>query len=150
MATGRVRSSHPVDVIVADDDLDDQYLLVLAAEEAGVEMELTFVDDGVELMTALGHRVAEGRLPDLVVVDLRMPRVGGHRCLELIADDEILSTIPTVVLSSSTRAADRERAIGEGAIQYEVKPTSYRELVGLCARWAALATARPAATATPR
>ena len=62
----------PLDVIVADDEPSDNLLLALAAQDAEVEMNFTFAEDGEELLQILIDRVASGNAPDVVVLDIRM------------------------------------------------------------------------------
>ena len=71
------RATKPLDVIVADDEPADNLLLAMAAQEADVEMNFTFAEDGEELIRLLTERVAEGKVPDVVVLDIRMPRCTG-------------------------------------------------------------------------
>jgi CheY-like chemotaxis protein len=121
-------ATRPLNVVVADDDRHDQLLLTMAAEEAGVDLELYFVDDGVRLLALLDDRAAEGALPDLIVLDLRMPRLDGHQVLQLLADDPALWRIPVVVLSSSSDRADIEATLSRGVRSYQTKPSEFSEL----------------------
>jgi len=117
-----------LNVVVADDDRHDQLLLTMAAEEAGVDLDLYFVDDGVRLLAMLDDRAAEDELPDLIVLDLRMPRLDGHQVLQLLAEDPALWRIPVVVLSSSSDRADIEATLNCGVRSYKTKPSEFSEL----------------------
>jgi CheY-like chemotaxis protein len=72
-----MQATRPLDVIVADDEPADNLLLALAAKDARVDMTFTFAEDGEELLRILAERVTEGNAPDLVVLDIRMPRCSG-------------------------------------------------------------------------
>lgn len=128
-----------LDVVVADDDRHDQLLLTMAAEEAGVEVDLTFVDDGVRLLAMLDDRAAEAALPDLIILDLRMPRLDGHQVLQLLSQDPALWRIPVVVLSSSSAQADIEATLKRGVRSYQTKPSEFTELTRFVSSLAAFA-----------
>jgi len=128
-----------LDVIVADDEPSDNLLLALAAQDAQVEMKFTFAEDGEELLRILIDRVASGNAPDVVVLDIRMPRCNGLEALEAIALSESLRRIPVVMFTTSRRAADMERGLSLGATRFEIKPSSYPELVAFANELAELA-----------
>jgi CheY-like chemotaxis protein len=119
----------PLDVIVADDEPADNLLLALAAQDAKVNMNFTFAEDGEELLQILIDRVATGNVPDVVVLDLRMPRCTGLEAMEAIAVSQTLRQIPVVMFTTSRRDADRERGLSLGATRFTIKPSSYPELV---------------------
>ena len=123
------RSTQPLDVIVADDEPADNLLLAMAAQEADVEMNFTFAEDGEELIRVLTERVAEGKVPDVVVLDIRMPRCTGLEAMELISLSETLRHIPVVMFTTSRRTADMELGLSLGVTRFEIKPSSYPELV---------------------
>ena len=123
------RSIQPLDVIVADDEPADNLLLAMAAQDADVEMNFTFAEDGEELIRLLTERVAEGNLPDVVVLDIRMPRCTGLEAMELISLSESLRQIPVVMFTTSRRNADMELGLSLGVTRFEIKPSSYPELV---------------------
>ncbi|HUP72007.1 MAG TPA: response regulator [Acidimicrobiales bacterium] len=118
-----------LDVIVADDEPSDNLLLALAAQDAEVEMNFTFAEDGEELLQILIDRVASGQAPDVVVLDIRMPRCNGLEALEAISLSASLRRIPVVMFTTSRRAADMERGLSLGAARFEIKPSTYPELV---------------------
>ena len=123
------RSAQPIDVIVADDEPADNLLLAMAARDADVEMNFTFAEDGEELIRLLTQRVAEGNIPDVVVLDIRMPRCTGLEAMELISLSESLRQIPVVMFTTSRRNADLELGLRLGVTRFEIKPSSYPELV---------------------
>jgi CheY-like chemotaxis protein len=119
----------PLDVIVADDESADNFLMVLAAVDAGAQMNFTFAEDGEEFLQVLAARVAAGNIPDLVVLDIRMPRCSGLEVMEAIAESEFLRRIPVVMFTTSRRATDRKRGVSLGVTRFEIKPNSYAGLV---------------------
>ncbi len=124
----------PVTFLVADDDAHDQMLFAMAAEDCEISPEVTFVDDGLMLLEHLRRQASLGRLPDLVVLDLRMPRLSGHDVLTEIAADPELDGIASVVFSTSRRTKDIDDSVALGARSHEVKPSSYDELVAFIDR----------------
>ena len=131
--------SKPLDVMVADDEPSDNLLLALAAQDAQVEMNFTFAEDGEELLELLIDRVASGNPPDVVVLDIRMPRCNGLEALEAISVSASLRQIPVVMFTTSRRMADMELGLSLGATRFEVKPSSYPELVAFANDLAAVA-----------
>lgn len=122
-------SAQPIEVIVADDEPADNLLLALAAQDAEVAMNFTFAEDGEELLQILTERAASGNPPDVVVLDIRMPRCTGIEAMELISLSETLRRIPVVMFTTSRRAADMEAGLSLGVTRFEIKPSSYPELV---------------------
>jgi CheY-like chemotaxis protein len=124
-----MQATRPLDVIVADDEPADNLLLALAAKDARVDMTFTFAEDGEELLRILAERVTEGNAPDLVVLDIRMPRCSGLEAMEVISASEVLRRIPVVMFTTSRRAADQAQGLRLGVTRFEIKPSSYPELV---------------------
>jgi CheY-like chemotaxis protein len=118
-----------LDVIVADDEPTDNLLLALAALDADIEMNFTFAEDGEELLRILIERVTAGNAPDVVVLDIRMPRLSGLEALAAMSLAQSLRRIPVVIFTTSRRSADLERGLSLGATKFAIKPSSYPELV---------------------
>jgi len=98
-----------------------------AVNEANIPAEIERVSDGDEALRLL--REQPDRRPDVVFLDLNLPRVGGWQVLMEMRADASLSTIPVIVLSTSSRPADKERAYSLGAQHYLTKPGSFAVLV---------------------
>jgi CheY-like chemotaxis protein len=117
-------------ILVAEDDPDDRLLLTDALQESGLDAELLFLDDGEQV---LGHleRIdpAPARHPDLVVLDLNLPRRDGRRTLREIKADPRLRSLPVVILTTSDSAHDIDECLRAGARAYLVKPASFSRLV---------------------
>lgn len=115
-------------VWIADDDADDHLLFSLAAAEAEINLHLSFSLNGIDLLEHI-DLTPEALLPDMVVLDLRMPGLGGHRTLEAIRSNPKSSRLPVVVFTTSTRDADRELALAAGANFVVVKPIRFSQMV---------------------
>ena len=120
---------------MADDDEDDRLLATDALDESGVNAELHFVNDGVELFEYLDHvgRFAltnvESPRPDLILLDLNMPRRDGREALQLLKNNAEFRRIPVVVFTTSRSHDDISAAYDSGANSYMTKPMSFEGLV---------------------
>ncbi|MBT0585609.1 response regulator [Alteromonas oceanisediminis] len=114
-------------ILVADDDTDDQELVKEALMQTGLlETQIRFVGDGEELLSALNcARV----LPNLILLDLNMPRKGGKEVLSNIRVSEKLKHVPVIMFSTSSLSSDVHDCFQLGASAYMTKPFQYSELV---------------------
>ena len=121
-------------LLLADDDPDDRLLVEDALEEGRLPFDLRWVEDGEELMDYLYRR---GRYvdpntspyPDLILLDLKMPRKDGHQALGEIKGDPELRRVPIVVLTTSKAEEDIARAYALGANSFLIKPSYFGALV---------------------
>jgi two-component system, response regulator len=129
----RVPADRPVRILVVDDDPDDQLLIREALAEARVQTDVQVVNDGLELLDYLrrGGRFSrvDAPQPDLILLDLNMPRMGGHEVLQNLKTDPQLRQIPIVVLTTSKREEDVRRSYDFGANTFISKPNSFPDLV---------------------
>jgi CheY-like chemotaxis protein len=121
-------------ILVAEDDPDDRLLArdAFAGNERAVD--LRFVADGVELMEYLlraGRYPGAAPSPDLVLLDLNLPRKDGREALAEIRAHPDLRRLPVVVLTTSAAPNDIERCYELGANSFITKPSSFEELVAL-------------------
>ncbi|MFP5219151.1 MAG: response regulator [Actinomycetes bacterium] len=137
----------PARVLLAEDDADHAFFTERAFRDAhGVGVEMTTVTDGLEVLDYLHRRgrYADAERPNLIVLDLKMPKLNGLEVLAQIKQDASLRTIPTVVLTSSDRPEDVKESYVGGANSYVTKPatlTGLREGVQEMARyWLDVAT----------
>jgi CheY-like chemotaxis protein len=119
-------------ILVADDDADDCLLIRDALIDNGLNWEPLFVGDGIELMEYLENcerleRQGDGCFPDLIVLDLNMPRKGGREVLREISAHSRFNKIPTVVLTTSDEPMDVALCSSLGAKLFITKPNMYTE-----------------------
>ncbi|MBW8485729.1 response regulator [Actinomadura parmotrematis] len=118
----------PMVVLVVEDDPGDQLLIEDAFEQiGGPERELAMVDDGAQALDFLHRRAehADAPRPDLVVLDLNLPKYDGRAVLREIKGDAALRTIPVVIFSTSAAAEDIAGTYELHANAYVTKPTDF-------------------------
>jgi CheY-like chemotaxis protein len=114
--------TYPYDILLVEDDPADALLIEGALLDRGPARAVTQVDDGVAALERL-RDPACGR-PDLIVMDLNMPRMNGHELLAILKDDQDLMIIPVVVLTTSNAPADVIGAYRRHANAYITKPVN--------------------------
>jgi CheY-like chemotaxis protein len=118
-----------ISVLLVDDDLGDVLLVREAFEDHKVGNVLSVVSDGVEAMRyvrAEGEH-ADATRPDLILLDLNLPRKSGIEVLAEIKSDPLLSSIPVVVLTTSEAEEDIVRAYKLHANAYITKPVDFEQ-----------------------
>jgi chemotaxis family two-component system response regulator Rcp1 len=117
----------PVEILLAEDNPGDVTLTRKALERGNISNNLHVVNDGVEALAFLrqeGEYADEPR-PDLVLLDLNMPRKDGRDVLETIKDDDDLRRIPVVVMTSSEAEEDIVQSYDLHANAYLTKPIDF-------------------------
>ncbi|MFC8447707.1 response regulator [Kitasatospora sp. NPDC057223] len=114
----------PYRVLLVEDDLADAMLITEALEERA-QREIVRVGDGELALQYL--RAAENPAPDLIVLDLNMPRMNGRELLDVIKVDADLRSIPVVVLTTSAAPDDVSGAYHRYANAYVTKPVGLDE-----------------------
>jgi len=131
-------------VLVVDDDRNDIFLLRRGFHRAGLTADLFDLPDGVPALEYLrGSPPYDDRarfpFPDLLLLDLKMPRINGLNVLAWLAGRPDMKDLPALVLTSSSLQADREIAMKLGAREFLVKPSDSSDWVklaqGLHQRW---------------
>lgn len=113
--------SAPIRILLAEDNPGDVQLLMVLLEMSGLQVVIKHVTDGEKALTYL-RTVDDSDLPDIILLDLRMPRMDGFDFLKERMKDDRLSSILTVVLTSSNAPRDRRMAMELGADLFMLKP----------------------------
>jgi CheY-like chemotaxis protein len=113
-------------VFLADDDIDDCFLFQDALSEVSTDTKLSTANDGIELMTMLEKGVPPP--PDVIFLDLNMPRKNGFECLVEIKSTDKYKGIPVVIFSTSCEAGFIDKVYKNGADYYLCKPGSFQSL----------------------
>ena len=113
-----------IEVLLVEDSPGDVRLTREAFREADVSVRLHVAHDGVEAVAFLLRQGAHANAPrpDLILLDLNLPRMDGREVLSFIKEDENLTTIPTVILTTSDADADIQRSYQLRANAYLSKP----------------------------
>jgi CheY-like chemotaxis protein len=118
--------SQPIAVLLVEDDPGDVVLIQEAFEHNKVRNRLHVVGDGVDAMKFLREG---GERPDLVLLDLNLPRKDGREVLEEIKTDPALRSIPVVVLTTSKAEEDILRSYDLHANAYVTKPVDFGRFI---------------------
>ncbi len=121
----------PVEILLVEDSPSDAELTVEALKEAKIHNRLSIVEDGVEALDFLHRRGkwSEAPRPDLIMLDLNLPRKDGREVLGEIKADPLLKTIPVVVLTTSRAEQDVLRAYQLNANCYITKPVDFDQFL---------------------
>lgn len=118
-----------IKVLLADDDEDDKALFKDALNHTPVKTELTTANDGQELMDKLHDDSIPN--PDIIFLDINMPKKDGKECLAEIKADENLKEIPCVMYSTSNNEKDIADTFNSGANLYVAKPDSFTKIISV-------------------
>jgi CheY-like chemotaxis protein len=122
-----------ITVLMAEDSPEDQFLIKQAFQESAWGWCLYIVNDGEELLDYLYHRghyqAKVAPRPDLILLDLNLPKLDGNEALQVIKADSKLQRLPIVILTSSQAEADIHRSYELGASSYLTKPMTFALLV---------------------
>ena len=121
----------PIEVLLVEDDDGDVLMTREALDEGKVLNRLSVVGDGVEAVNYLrkSGRYADAARPDLVLLDLNLPRRDGRQVLEEVKNDPDLRRIPIVVLTTSEAEEDILRSYDLHANAYVTKPVDFERFV---------------------
>lgn len=118
-----------MEILVVDDSESDAMIIEEAIGEVGWEAHIHNAWDGDQAIKYLHHEPDdEYHRPDLVILDLNMPRRNGFEVLDDIKHDPALAGIPVLVLTTSHADGDIMRAFEHGAESYLTKPTGYADV----------------------
>ena len=131
-ATGR-----PVRVLLVEDSPGDVALTVEALRDARIANDLYVVRDGEAAMRFLRQEgdAHDCPRPDVVLLDLNLPRKDGRQVMAEMDADPVLTTIPVVVLTTSTEESDVIRAYALHAMAFISKPVDFNEFVDVVRRF---------------
>ena len=124
----------PVVILFADDDKDDQQLVREAFEDNRIKNQLHFVNNGKDLLDYLRRKgqfrdPQSSPKPDLILLDLNMPKIDGREALDEIKKDHNLKRIPVVILTTSKAEEDVIRSYNLGVNSFITKPVTFEGMV---------------------
>ncbi len=126
----------PIEILLVEDNPDDVDLTKESLKGMELPYHLNVAEDGVEAMEYLRRQgTFSGAVrPDVILLDLKLPRKDGHEVLREIKEDQALKRIPVVILTTSQDERDVLKAYNHYASCYIVKPMDLNQLIGV-ARW---------------
>ena len=121
-----------INFLLVDDNEDDVLLLSEALEKTSKLNIMQVLHDGEEAISFLRKEgpFADAEVPDVVLLDLNMPRKNGYEVLEEMKEDDALRNIPVIVMTVSQAEEDIMKAYSGGACSYLSKPIDYHKLEG--------------------
>jgi CheY-like chemotaxis protein len=127
-------NKRPLNIMIAENDEDDRALVRFAFAKCTLSNVISFVEDGEQLLDYLYHRgsyqdTVNSVRPDLILLDLDMPRVNGHEALKEIKGDPKLRSIPVVIFTTSKSIRDINSTYSMGANSFIIKPITYDGLI---------------------
>jgi two-component system, chemotaxis family, response regulator Rcp1 len=123
--------ARPIEILLVEDSPGDVELTRLAMKEGRVANRLHVVTDGEQALDFLYRRgpFQDAIVPDLILLDLNLPKVNGREVLAQLKADEALRSIPVVVLTTSTSDEDIVRSYAAHANSYVQKPVDYEQFI---------------------
>jgi CheY-like chemotaxis protein len=113
------QSTIPVSVLLADDDIDDQHFFGKALKSLPFPVDLFIVNNGEKLLAHLSNPIS--KLPDVLFLDINMPRKNGTECLIEIKQDIKLRHLPVIMYSTSISEENADLLYKRGAHNYILK-----------------------------
>lgn len=126
----------PMEILLVEDDLLQARLAIEAIKRGDIQHRMTLVRDGREALEFLYRRGVFTRapVPDVILLDLRLPKVDGLDVLEAVKGDTDLSLIPVVVMTASEEEEDRLRCQMLNVEAYMTKPVRLSEFLSMIRR----------------
>lgn len=127
-------NNYNIHIILAEDNMYDAELTIRALKKNNITKELKHLKDGEE---ALDYIFAKGKysdrkhekLPSIILLDLKMPKVSGIEVLRRIKSDERTKKIPVIILTSSKEDIDIQECYNLGVNSYVVKPVEFEKFI---------------------
>lgn len=119
-------------ILLVEDNPDDEALALRALRKSGVDDSVLVARDGAEALDLVfgnGEHGDQGILPDLILLDLNLPKLDGMEVLRRMRADERTRLVPVVILTSSREREDLVRGYCLGANSYLRKPTEFKQFL---------------------
>jgi len=118
-------------ILLVEDNAADTYLLRRALKDAGLNVELTVIEDGAEALAFVRHegKYAARPIPDLAVLDLNLPKLGGATVLHALRQNTDLCHVPVAIMTSSTGPREQVKAEELGDGRFITKPPDLEDFL---------------------
>lgn len=121
-------NTQKITILLVEDSESDARLIKEFLKEVNANSELNIVTDGVEALSFLHtHCKPVDECPSIVILDLNLPRMGGHEVLKEMKKDKDLKRIPVIILTTSTDEEDIKKSYDGLASSYITKPVGFDE-----------------------
>ena len=114
-------------ILLVEDNVQNRYLMTFLLERSGYSV--TVAEDGQQALESLASET-----PDIILMDMQLPRMDGYEATRRIKSDERLRGIPLVALTAHSMKGDRAKAVEAGCDEYVTKPVDADGLVALIER----------------
>jgi len=122
--------SPQIDILIVEDNLNDIRLIKRALQKTDLEPQIYIAKDGVEALEFIDNYFDDPehtKLPKLILLDLKLPRLDGLELLEKIKNNIDWAHLPVIIMTSSNETVDIKRAYKLGVNSYLVKPVNYED-----------------------
>lgn len=116
-------------ILLVEDNPNDELLALRAFKKCNINSKVTIAHDGEEAISLLENNKDKDYLPDLVLLDLNLPKISGIEVLRTLKQSENLRHLPVVVMTTSRSQADINSCYDSGANSYMCKPIDYKQFV---------------------
>ncbi|MEN7547944.1 response regulator [Rapidithrix thailandica] len=116
-------------ILLVEDNPEDVEFILLALRKNKIFHDIVVAKDGEEAIQYLFGEKQEGNSPEVVLLDLQMPKVHGMEVLRMIREDKRTCSLPVFVLTSSDELTDIIRSVELGSVKYLSKPLEFSEFV---------------------
>jgi len=116
-------------VLIVDDNLGDSELIVIGFETLGWKLRTSLARDGHDAVQLITGLQASDDCPDLILLDLNMPRLNGFDVLRFLGEKNLCRKTTVVVMTTSTAPRDKERCLALGAAACISKPSGFDDLL---------------------
>lgn len=120
------QSADTIKIVLLDDDIDEQVFFEDALIGLSIPYEFQYFNNSMDLLDYLNSELVQ--LPDILFLDLNMPKLNGFETLKILRETKKLKNLPVAVYSNSFREKDLLDSLGLGANAYILKPGSHTEL----------------------
>jgi two-component system, chemotaxis family, response regulator Rcp1 len=118
----------PVEILLVEDNPGDVRLFKEALSETNIPYHLQSVDDGEKALDVIFNCDGRAICPDVVILDINLPKLSGHEVLRAIKQNARTRTLPVIILSSSLARSDVQEAYESNANCYLQKPNNLEDL----------------------
>ncbi len=115
-----------IDVLIVEDNPGDVVIIEEMLKDLKIDLNITLAEDGLEAVNLLKNTGSV--MPDLMILDLNLPRMDGFDVLRMMKADDGLRSIPVVVMTGSLKKEDENKARSLGAADYCIKPATVEEM----------------------